>query len=96
MKLNLSLLLKHKWKKASHEHTWKQKPVRVEAEKEAEAKKSEEALGKIARVGPTPSQSTDESISAYIERSPQTLGWQGTGLDITFLPPTDPVVYRDT
>ena len=37
---------------------------------------------------PTPSPSTDESISAYIERQLQTLGCQGTGLDISLLPPT--------
>ena len=36
---------------------------------------------------PTPSPSTDESISAYIERTLQTLGCQGTGLGLTFLPP---------
>ena len=37
---------------------------------------------------PTPSPSTDESISAYIDRQLQTLGCQGLGLDISFLPPT--------
>ena len=41
-----------------------------------------------AKTDPTPSPSTDESISAYIERQLQTLGCQGTGLDISFLPPT--------
>ena len=40
-----------------------------------------------SRVEPTPSPSTDESISAYIERTLQTLGCQGTGLELTFLPP---------
>ena len=37
------------------------------------SKKSEEAVGNVARVGPTPNRSTDESISAYIERTLQTL-----------------------
>ena len=36
---------------------------------------------------PTPSPSTDESISAYIERTLQTLGSQRTGLGLTILPP---------
>ena len=41
-----------------------------------------------AKPGQTPSSSTDESISGYIERQLRTLGCQGTGLDISFLPPT--------
>ena len=53
--------------------------------------KPEGTEGCTVRVRPTSSPSTDESISAYIERTLQTLGCQGTGLDITFLPPTDPV-----
>ena len=61
----------------------------------AASNNSEEAVCNAARVGPTPSPSTDESISAYIERTLQTLGCQGTGLDITFLPPTDPVANGD-
>ena len=40
------------------------------------------------KTAPTPSPSTDESISAYIDRQLQTLGCQGLGLDISFLPPT--------
>ena len=44
---------------------------------------------------PTPSPSTGESISAYIERQLQVLGCQRTGLDITFLPPTAPAVVRN-
>ena len=59
------------------------------------SKKPEETEGVTARVRPTSSLSIDKSISAYIERTLQTLGCQGTGLDITFLPPVDPVANRD-
>ena len=41
---------------------------------------------------PTPSPSTDESISAYIDRQLQTLGCQGLGLDISFLPSTSTAI----
>ena len=43
---------------------------------------------------PTPSPSTDESISAYIERQLQTLGCQGSGLGISFLPPTTSAIVN--
>ena len=42
----------------------------------------------LDKPAPTPSPSTDESIPAYIDRQLQTLGCQGLGLDISFLPPT--------
>ena len=58
--------------------------------------KPEGTEGGTVRVKPTSSPSTDESISAYIERTLQTLGCQGTGLGITFLPPTDPVSNVET
>ena len=56
--------------------------------KDAESKQPDPPKDSSARTDPTPSLSTDESISAYIERQIQTLGCQGTGLDISFLPPT--------
>ena len=58
----------------------------IETEPGTQAKPGGEETGQT-RVGPTPSPSTDESVSAYIERTLQTLGCQGTGLGITFLPP---------
>ena len=57
---------------------------------------SKGAEGGTARVAPTPSPSTDESISAYIERTIRTLGCQDTALDITFLPPTNLIANRDS
>ena len=60
----------------------------VTALKEAESKQPDPPKDSSARTDPTPSPSTDESISAYIERQLQTLCCQGTGLDISFLPPT--------
>ena len=60
-------------------------------ESEAQLKPGSEEAGQT-RVGPTPSPSTDESVSAYIERTLQTLGCQGTGLGITFLPPVTSAV----
>ena len=56
--------------------------------KDAESKQPDPPKDSSAKTDPTPSPSTDESISAYIERQLQTLGCQGTGLDISFLPPT--------
>ena len=56
--------------------------------KDAESKQPDPPKDSSARIDPTPSPSTDESISAYIERQLQTLGCQDTGLDISFLPPT--------
>ena len=57
--------------------------------KDAESKQPEPPKDYPTKTGPTPSPSTDESISAYIERQLRTLGCQGTGLDIiSFLPPT--------
>ena len=56
--------------------------------KDAESKQPDPPKDSAAKTDPTPSPSTDESISAYIERQLQTLGCQGTGLDISFLPPT--------
>ena len=44
------------------------------------------------KTAPTSSPSTDESISAYIDRQLQTLGCQGLGLDISFLPPTSTAI----
>ena len=58
--------------------------------------KPEETECGTVRVRPTSSPSTNESISTYIERTLQTLGCQRTGLDITFLPPVDPVANRDS
>ena len=69
--------------------------TRVDAAPTA-SNKPEESEGGTVRVKPTSSPCTDESISAYIERTLQTLGCQGTGLDITFLPPTDPVSNVET
>ena len=60
----------------------------ITAPKDAESKQPDPPKDSSARTDPTPSPSTDESISAYIERQLQTLGCQGTGLDISFLPPT--------
>ena len=60
----------------------------VTALKDAESKQPDPPKDSSARIDPTPSPSTDESISAYIERQLQTLGCQDTGLDISFLPPT--------
>ena len=62
---------------------------------QAESEKSGEAMNNGARVELTPSPSTNESISAYNEGTLQTLGCQGTGLDITILPPNDPVTDND-
>ena len=65
-------------------------------ESEAQLKPGSEEAGQT-RVGPTPSPSTDESVSAYIERTLQILGCQETGLGITFLPPVtsaDPEIER--
>ena len=56
--------------------------------KDAESKQPDPPKDSSSKTGPTPSPSTDESISAYIERQLQTLGCQDTGLDISFLPPT--------
>ena len=56
--------------------------------KDAESKQPDSLKDSSARTDPTPSRSTDESISAYIERQLQTLGCQGPRLDISFLPPT--------
>ena len=56
--------------------------------KDAESKQPDPPKNSSAKTDPTLSPSTDESISAYIERQLQTLGCQGTGLDISFLPPT--------
>ena len=56
--------------------------------KDAESKQPDPPKDSSAKTDPTPSPSTDESMSAYIERQLQTLGCQGTGLDISFLPPT--------
>ena len=60
----------------------------ITALKDAESKQPDPPKDSSARTDPTPSPSTDESISAYIERQLQTLCCQGTGLDISFLPPT--------
>ena len=62
---------------------------------DAESKQHEQPDDNPTKVGPSPSSSTGESISAYIERQLQVLGCQGTGLDITFLPPTASAVNRD-
>ena len=56
--------------------------------KDAESKQPHPPKDSSAKTDPTPSPSTDENISAYIERQLQTLGCQGTGLDTSFLPPT--------
>ena len=62
---------------------------------DAESKQPEQPDDNPTKVGPTPSPSTDESISAYIERQLQVLGCQGTARDITFLHPTTSAVNRD-
>ena len=54
--------------------------------KDAESKQPDPPKVSSAKTDQTPSPSTDESISAYIERQLQTLGCLGTGLDISFLP----------
>ena len=69
--------------------------TRVDAAPTA-SNKPEGTEGGTVRVKSTSSPSTDESISAYIERTLQTLGCQGTGFDITFLHPTDPVSNVET
>ena len=62
--------------------------------KDAESKQPEPPKDNSAKPDPTSSPSTDESISAYIERQLQTLGCQGTGLDISFLPEVPKVVLE--
>ena len=69
--------------------------TRVDAAPTA-SNKPEETEGGTVRVKPTSRPSTVESSSAYIERTLQTLGCQRTGLDITSLPPTDPVSNVET
>ena len=64
--------------------------------KDAESKHPDPPKDSSAKTGPAPSPSTDESISAYIERQLQTLGCQDTGLDISFLPPTTSVIIDNT
>ena len=69
-----------------------------ESQTETELKEQEKPGGEEAgqsRVEPTPSPSTDGSISAYIERTLQTLGCQGTGLGLTFLPPVTTTATGD-
>ena len=56
--------------------------------KDAESKQPDPPKDSSSKTGPTSSASTDESISAYIERQLQNLGCQDTGLVISFLPPT--------
>ena len=63
--------------------------------KDADSKQPDPPKNSSAKTDPTPSPSTDESISAYIERQLQTLGCQGTGLDISFLPPTTSAIVDD-
>ena len=63
--------------------------------KDAESKQPEPPKDNSAKTDPTPSPSTDESISAYMERQLQTLGCQGTGLDIYFLPPTTSAIVNN-
>ena len=60
--------------------------------KDAESKQPDPPKDSSSKTGPTPSPSTDESISAYIERQLQNLGCQDTGLAISFLPPTTSAV----
>ena len=62
---------------------------------DAESKQLEPPEDNPNKTGPTPSPSTDESVSAYIERQLQALGCQGTGLDISFLPPTISAIVND-
>ena len=69
-----------------------------ESQTETEPKEQEKPGGEEAgqsRVEPTPSPSTDGSISAYIERTLQTLGCQGTGLGLIFLPPVTTTATGD-
>ena len=62
---------------------------------DAESKQIERPGDNPATTAPTPSPSTDESITAYIERQLQTLGCQGSGLDISFLPPnTSAIIHK--
>ena len=63
--------------------------------KDAEPKQPEPPKDNPTKTGPIPSPSDDEIISAYIERQLQTLGCQGTGLDISFLPPTTSVIVNN-
>ena len=60
--------------------------------KDAESKQPDPPKDSSSKTGPTSSASTDESISAYIERQLQNLGCQDTGLVISFLPPTTSAV----
>ena len=60
--------------------------------KDAESKQPDPPKDSSSKTGPTSSASTDESISAYIERQLQNLGCQDTGLAISFLPPTTSAV----
>ena len=60
--------------------------------KDAESKQPDPPKDSSSKTGPTSSASTDESISAYIERQLQNLGCQDTGLAISFLPPTTAAV----
>ena len=60
--------------------------------KDAESKQPDPPKDSSSKTGLTPSPSTDESISAYIERQLQSLGCQDTGLAISFLPPTTSAV----
>ena len=60
--------------------------------KDAESKRPDPPKDSSSKTGPTSSPSTDESISAYIERQLQNLGCQDTGLAISFLPPTTSAV----
>ena len=63
--------------------------------KDAESKRPDPPKDSSAKTDPTHSPSTDESISAYIERQLQTLGCQGTGLDFSFLPPTTSAIVAN-
>ena len=60
--------------------------------KDAESKQPDPPKDSSSKTGPTSSASTDDSISAYIERQLQNLGCQDTGLAISFLPPTTSAV----
>ena len=62
---------------------------------QAKPKRPEDAVNNQAGVEPTFSPSTDERISACIERTLRTLGCQRTGLDINFLPPNDSNTKED-
>ena len=61
---------------------------------DAEYEQLEQPDNNPTKVGPSPSPSTGESISAYIERQLQALCCQGTELDITFLPSTASAVNK--